>query len=66
MRGGSQPNDQWERNCEIVRLRGEGLTLRELGERYGVSTTRINGIVHSHPRKLRRRQHEASLQEAKS
>ena len=65
MRGLPQPNDRWERNCEIVRLRGEGLTLRVLGQRYGLCHHRINQIVLSHQRKLRRREYEASLQEAK-
>ena len=51
----TQPNDRWQRNCEIVELRDRGMTLRELGQRYGLCHHRIDQIVRITRRKQRQR-----------
>lgn len=50
----TQPNDRWERNCEIVELRDQGLTLRALGKRYGLCHHRVDQIIHMTRRKQQR------------
>ena len=37
--------DRSQRNCEMLRLRDQGLTLQAIGNRYGLTRQRIRVIV---------------------
>ena len=52
---GRHPSANVEREQEIMRLRGEGVTIEKLAERYDVSVSVINAII----RRVRREQLQA-------
>ena len=41
----SPPNKKPERNREILKLRAQGMTLEEIGARFGISRQRVHEIV---------------------
>ena len=43
-----------ERNLEICALRGQGMTLREIADRYGISKETVRQIIVRTRRKIRR------------